>query len=532
MAWHMYFITKLTLYHSGQLSLQAWANLALALTVYLPLPAAPSARWLRWLKIARPTATWLTAGLLLHAEIQLPAWPRLFEQASLLAGFSPSYLSELALRLAFDSAAWMMVGAAIGLASLCWLASRWLRMETLVLVALAVAPVWHDWRQQAFVPPSDVDDSTGSNTFDSNPAQALEEFWQRENSRRIQLTAEVPPQFDIAIVHVCSLSWDDIAAVGHMGPELLKRFDVVFDRFNSATSHSGPAMLRVARASCGQAAHDELYRPAPAYCGIYQQLRESGFSVEAVLNHDGRYDQFASSVAAEIGVPVQTPANFEGVPVAMRAFDNSLLADDRGLLSAWRLRSTATGEPRALYYNTISLHDGNRLIDAPGLDSLTSYRWRLEKLFDDVDQFITEAEKSGRSLILILLPEHGAAIRGNQSHIAGMREVPWPAVTHVPVAVKLIGVQLPPNEELAPLHVHAPSSYLSLSVLVARLLEGGALSPMALRQAVAGLPTTELVSDRGDVVVAAGMRWIWLRTPGGAWQRRAITAEFINPKEK
>lgn len=531
MAWHMYFIAKLALYHSGQLSLQAWANLALAVVVYWPLSAAQSAHWLRWLTIARSFATPLAAGLLLHAEVQLPAWPRLFEQASLLAGFSASYLSELTLRLALDSAAWMMAGSAIGLVAVSWLVSRWLRMETLVLAALAASPVWHDWRQQAFALPADASASTGSNTFDSDPAQALENFWQLENGRRVHLAAGAPPQFDIAVLHVCSLSWDDIAAVGHTGPELFKRFDLVFDRFNSATSHSGPAMLRLARASCGQTTHDELYRPAPPYCGIYQQLRESGFAVDAVLNHDGRYDQFASSVAAEIGVPVQTSANFDGVPAAMRAFDNSLLADDHGLLSAWRLRGAATGAPRALYYNTISLHDGNRLIETPALDSLSSYRSRLEKVFDDVDQFITEAEKSGRPMVLIFLPEHGAAIRGHQSKIAGMREVPWPVVTHVPVAVKLIGVQSPLNEEPAPLYVHAPSSYLSLSALIAKLIEGGA-SPKVLRQAVAGLPTTELVSDRGDVVVATGTRWMWLRTPNGAWQRRPISAEFVNPKEK
>ena len=41
--------------------------------------------------------------------------------------------------------------------------------------------------------------------------------------------------------------------------EVLKQFNIRFENFNSATSYSGPAALRLLKSVCGQPSHEDLY---------------------------------------------------------------------------------------------------------------------------------------------------------------------------------------------------------------------------------------------------------------------------------
>ena len=66
--------------------------------------------------------------------------------------------------------------------------------------------------------------------------------------------------FDIVIMNVCSLSNDDLEASDLNNHRIFSRFNIRFDHFNSATSYSGPATLRLLNAACGQVSHDELYQ--------------------------------------------------------------------------------------------------------------------------------------------------------------------------------------------------------------------------------------------------------------------------------
>jgi hypothetical protein len=72
----------------------------------------------------------------------------------------------------------------------------------------------------------------------------------------------------------------------------------------------------------------------------------------------------------------------------------------------------------ALYYNTVTLHDGNRLPDKR-LTSIESYPLRLKTLLDDVDRIIDTISKSGRKAVVIFVPEHGAALRGDRTRSRG-----------------------------------------------------------------------------------------------------------------
>ncbi len=60
-----------------------------------------------------------------------------------------------------------------------------------------------------------------------------------------------------------------------MDHPLWKHFDIVFKNFNSATSYSGPAAVRLLRASCGQLSHTNLYQPSGADCYLFENPGEA-----------------------------------------------------------------------------------------------------------------------------------------------------------------------------------------------------------------------------------------------------------------
>jgi hypothetical protein len=122
--------------------------------------------------------------------------------------------------------------------------------------------------------------------------------------------------------------------------------------------------------------------------------------------------------------------------------------------------------------------------------------------------------------VLVLVPEHGGAIRGDATQIPGLRELPTPAITGVPAAVKLIGFEgLAPGA--APIMVDRPSSYFALATLVAALMPGGhTLSGREqLESIVQSLPGTDWVAENeGTVLLRQGDRR-YLRTPQGEWSK-------------
>ena len=114
----------------------------------------------------------------------------------------------------------------------------------------------------------------------------------------------------------------------------------------------------------------------------------------------------------------------------------------------------------------------------------------------DLASFIDALEKSGRRALVVVVPEHGAALHGDRMQIPGMREIPSPSITHVPVGVKLVGMGIP--AAAGPRHVTTPSSYLAISELVARVYALNAQSQADGRDwegLLQGLPETPAVSE-------------------------------------
>jgi hypothetical protein len=84
---------------------------------------------------------------------------------------------------------------------------------------------------------------------------------------------------------------------------------------------------------------------------------------------------------------------------------------------------------------------------------------RAQKFFDELDNFFTELEKSGRKVMVVVVPEHGGALKGDKMQVSGLRDIPSPSITNVPTAVKFFGMKAP--HEGAPIIIDQPSSYLA-----------------------------------------------------------------------
>lgn len=519
MIWHLYFASKLLLWAYGHFQLQVWLNFPLALLVYWPLTRR------RW-RLLRALLAWPGALALATHEAGVSLSGRLLKQLAQLSGFSPSYALELCLRLLEVNA----LPALVILLLVCLWLNRWFRLEVLLSLALLALPLASILQHAVEIGSSRVEARTtvpGAPVLD--PQTNVQDFWQSERQHSRPFATGRQPPFDVVLLHVCSLSWDDLDAVGLDGRQLFRHFDLVFDQFNSVTSYSGPAMLRLMRANCGQTPHDALYKLAPEQCGLLHQLRLAGYQVQAYLNHDGQFDGFAKALQAETTARIQTPVTSPGTPMALKAFDGTPIAGDHATLAAWQTALSSSAPPQALYYNTVTLHDGNRVPGAPAIGMMDSYRQRLDTLLRDMDRFIGDIERSRRPTLVVLMPEHGAALRKGSQHLAGLRDTPWPEITRVPVAIKLIGMdeQRPPDLE-RPVRVSGPTSYRSFAALLADLLAKP--DPwQVLRTAPHDTPGVAFVSDNGETLVTLDEQATWLRTASSGWQRLARREAHATP---
>jgi cellulose synthase operon protein YhjU len=504
--WNFYFLVKFFLFWKELINFHPLANLAFAAFLLFPVE---SPRW----RMAKQVVAVPLAVALLYYDSWLPSIGRAFSQASLLASFDAAYLFELAGRLVSVPLLAMLLVA--------WLAYRliapWIRLGVIVLGGMAVMAVFqqtsgHAVAQAGQLPTQAV---AGKSDFSS----LLNDFHAKEKVRSVSFSA--PPAdavpFDVIFLHVCSLSWDDVRAMGLEQHPLWKRFDFLFTNFNSAASYSGPAAIRIQRATCGQSSNAGLYEPVADQCYLMRSLERGGFQPNLAMNHDGHFDDFLQLVQEQrLNVP---PMPLDGVPVRQHAFDGAPIYDDYSVLARWLENRRKSDSSRvALYYNTISLHDGNRLDGvSTKLDSIETYKTRLTTLLDGIEKFMAEIERSGRRAVVAMIPEHGAAVQGDKMQIPGLREIPSPRITLVPVGIKVIGEGgLRQGETLK---IEAETSYLAVTHIVARMLEispfgDGGYSPADY---VAGLPVTPFVSQNDSAVVLRhNGRYYW-RQEGETW---------------
>jgi len=300
--WSFYFLVKLAAYWTGALDFHPLANLAFAAFLLMPV-ASRTGRWLR-MAIALPAAV-----ALLYYDSWLPPPNLLWPQLVMLFHFSFAYMFELARRVVSLSQVVALV--------LAWAAfriiSRYLRVGVVVVVLLIAVSL----RQYIAVAPAPVAQAVAGNNRAATVAQppsaaqtqhalnaALAKFYSNESQQRVEFTASPAgtAPFDVIFIHVCSLGWDDVRAVGLQNDPLWKRFDILFTKFNGATTYSGPAAIRVLRGACGQPSHAALYSPAPQGCYVMHDLHRAGFRLSFALNHNGKFGDFIGEVRNDGGV--------------------------------------------------------------------------------------------------------------------------------------------------------------------------------------------------------------------------------------
>ena len=513
-AWSLYFLAKLGLYYAHRIDLQGLANFALAVALALPL-ARTSARRVRT-ALAIPAAVALA-----YQELHLPPGMQLIDDAAALANFRAGYLLELARRAGLPQ-----IFAALALLALLYALLRHrLRFATLALLGLVIAILVPPPAPAPALAPTRSYVRAGEPQQSEAPLspfaldQVLRTFYGSEHGKTVNFARVGSARFDLILLSVCSLSYDDLAFTHLSQDPFLSRFDIVFEQFNTAATYSGPALLRLLHGTCGQTPQGELYSGTAAdSCYLFHGLAAAGYQPALLLNHDGQFDHFAQQLREQGGTGID-PDDNRSSPVFMTAFDGSPLRADYDVLSHWWMRHQRDEGHNALLYNTISLHDGNRVAGQSARNSIDSYTPRLRRLFVDLGRFVDLIEASGRPTAIVLIPEHGAALRADAMQIAGLRELPTHAITNVPVAVKLIGFPLPRGPATQPLVVHSPSSYLALTALIAGLTQLGpnGATPALLQALANALPATQWVAENEGTVLLQRAGRSYLRSPGGEW---------------
>ncbi|HEF5156643.1 cellulose biosynthesis protein BcsG [Burkholderia multivorans] len=511
--WNLYFILKFALFATGHLQPMWAANLVFALALAASAPLRS-----RVARIVRQVAAVAIAVPLLARELHAPPLARLAEAAREVATFRADYWLEILPRLLPP----MLLLTVAGVLIVYFVVNRWLRVATFVIAALIAMPLWQagsGWATRV----AQATTAQGGAATAARAGQpedynaALATFRAQESQRQVafgHLGSDPAAQFDVIVVHVCSLSWDDLDAAKLRNHPMLSRFDYLFTNFSTAASYSGPAAIRVLRASCGQEAHADLYKPAPQQCHLFAQLASAGYTVQSLLNHDGHFDNFLQVIRDNIGVPGAPLVSNEAAPVAMHAFDGSAIKDDYATLANWYAQRASVAGPVALYYNTISLHDGNRVVGS-ALTSIDSYPQRAAKLMSDVDRLADLVAQSGRRAVIVFVPEHGAALRGDRNQVAGLREIPTPRIVHGPVGVRLVGFA---GDHGTTTVIDQPTSFLALAQLLSNLVSNSPFKPgVTLAQYAADLPRTRMIGENEGTVTMQTAAGYAVKTPDGVW---------------
>lgn len=495
--WNFYFFSTAALHLMGYLHASFLPEALLFAWVLAPIPE----RWprARWLQGGRTALAALAAFVIFWDATYLPslkdAWAYWSDPVTVKP--APSYLWQFVL----GSVSPVVAAVLASLVAAVVVAAR-LRLRLTLLSALALGAI-------AVTGPS------------SRAVSDIDAFYQAEEGRAVLLekAGKGPPDFDVIVLQVCSFSWDDFKAAGVDARAFFTKFDFLFTRFNSATSHSNPAAIRLLRAPCGQRPHAGIYQPAADPCYLMDSLRRRGFATASAMNFHQQDGDFGPEI---IKNSKADPAlDLEGLRPQKLNFDDSPVFSDLDVLSRWWKRRQASGAPAAaLYYNTTSLHQGGHWPVSVQKDPWSQtpavrYGTFAKLLFSELDRFFAALEASGRKAVVIVVGEHGAALAGSRIQAPDLREIPLPSITLVPAAVRIFG----PRRKDAQVVIGKPTSYLALAQLLGALLENPLYgkNPAAAADLAAFVPETRFVAEtNGARVVQAGTGFIY-QAKKGRW---------------
>lgn len=520
--WNVYFIAKFALAFQGYLNLNLFYNALLLAWVVFPIRN-------RTLNVLR-TLIALAAGFALaYSESWLPSVESIMANAGNVADFSLLYIAQLA----FEAINFKMVGCGFLLVVAYLFIKDWVRVTGFTVLYLAwlfAAPpvsTWLDNDKPASCEGTVVAQNSAAENNAKGPVQSaasdsasinkwLEAFYEHEKSRQTEFPISIADKtpFDILLVNICSLATDDLEVSGLTGHPVLKQFDIYFDKFNSATAYSGPATMRLLSASCGQPEHTALYDGRRPECELLTRLQALGYEQSLFMDHEGKFDSYIESLQSRVGLAASLSSQ-KSYKVRYMGFDDEPIFDDADVFNAWlnSVKSAAPEHRSATLMNLIALHDGNRM---PGASKSLDFKPRAQVLLDQLGDLMQNIEASGRRVMLVVVPEHGAAVRGDKIQMARLRDIPSPHLTRIPVMVKYFGAK----EAVKPVHVAEETSYLALSELIARSLDAKVFtgeSDKAVKTMTENLPQTYAVSENANAAVLKYGDKHFVRLNKGDW---------------
>jgi cellulose synthase operon protein YhjU len=302
---------------------------------------------------------------------------------------------------------------------------------------------------------------------------------------------------------------------------------VIFTNFNTVSSYTNPSAIRLLRANCGQSRHQELYRDTQKECYILDTLRGLGYQTYAAIDNDAPSYRFVEDIMAY--GHADTPIKITDLPVRQYDFDNSPIYDDLAILNRWQdTRQHSSAKRAALYMDITTLHGGAHLADDPQWwkkERVVLYQEFSQRLFKNLNTFFKTLQSAGKNFVVIFVPEHGMALRGSSLQSPDIREIPLPAITTVPVGIKLIGDGVSPFPERQ-VTISKPTSYLALSHLLSSFLAapGFGRDSMLTKEVLDRIPETKFLSENEASLVVKkdndvfyyGKGKMWIKLPESA----------------
>jgi len=483
--WSFYFLGKLYLYFRGYIRFNLILNFVFMLFVLLPVPKNLSLSW--FLRTVKFLLSVVCAFLLLWYDSWLPSLGNVFH--FLTAPAAPS--GEYIVRFLIDSVNPRELGILCIIFAFCFAVRKRVTLAPVVIFLMGIillAALRHRAEGK-----EDVE-------------KYLDAFYQSESKRIIHFDKATPrgPDFDIVLLHICSLGWDDLRAVGLDSAPFFKQFNLLFTNFNSVTAYSNPSAIRLLRANCGQQKHGDLYHNTQQECYLMESLRAEGYTTFTALDHDGVYGNFLEQVRTFGKADPAIATN--GFVIRQYDFDNSPIFDDLQVLEKWwDVRQKSESKRAALYFNAISLHSGSHRADVKNwwtIDRKTHYRGSVKELFTNFGKFFDTLASSGRNVLVVFIPEHGMALQGSSIQAPDLRDIPLPQITTVPVGIKMIGKGYPLFSTEQKI-ISSPSSYLALSYLLASFIQESPFGESTLisQKIMENIPETPFVSENEGIRV-------------------------------
>ena len=487
--WTLYFAAKIYLYYKGFIRLDIFLNLLFL--AYLILPVPKQIKSIKSFQAVRLFLSVIFGVLLFWHDTWFPAPLDAFHLLKQNGMPSKEYIYSFLLR--FYSLKEMIILVVI--ASFCVLVRRYRKSMAAVTAVLLLSPLL-------------VSSGEAGHRSGKEIEQYLGAFYNAEQTKLIHLQSSQGghSDFDIVILQVCSLSWDDLQELNMAGHPFFKQFDYVFTNFNSVSTYSNPSAIRLLNANCGQRRHGDLYGSLPQDCSLMESLRAQGDTIYFARNHNGKYGNFDDEVRryGHLDVP---PFALVNLAAKKYMFDDSPVYDDYAVLDQWwAARQKTKSKKTALYYNTVSLHDGSHWTDDKDWwrkDHREIYREFLSGLLNDLSKFFNLVSSSGRDVVVIVIGEHGRAVRGSAMETPGLRDIPLPRITTVPVGIKLFGKGYNNVQAGRNLIISKPASYFALSYMLAAFTERSPFQSdhYATRSFIDSIPQTFFVSENQDNVI-------------------------------